>query len=206
FNLLPIFPLDGGRILRGFLALFLDYSKATHFAAETGRVLAVVLIIAAIFLKQFWLVLIGIFIFFGSKQEEKMYLIRHLLSDYKVSDVYRKNIISLKKTDMIFEISDLVLSSNQDYFPILENGEVTGVITRESVFKSYYDGNLRQVISELISNDFVVIKEEADLFRVLMDMIEGKVSLGIVYKDGKFTGLLTMREINNIYSLMKKQD
>ncbi|MDD3626412.1 MAG: site-2 protease family protein [bacterium] len=204
FNLLPIFPMDGGRILRGFLALFLDYSKATHFAAEAGRVMAVILIIGAIFFKQFWLVLIGIFIFFGSKQEEQMYLLRHILSHYKVSDVYRKNVLSLKRTDLIFEIGESVVNSTQDYFPILDGEKVVGVITREAVFKAYYEGNLRQEIEALMSNDFVEINEDEDLFKVLMGMMEGKANLGIVYHAENFSGILTMREINNIYHLMKK--
>lgn len=203
FNLLPIFPMDGGRVLRGLLGLFIDYHKATHWAAEIGRFMAILMIITAVFFKQFWIVIIGIFIFFGSRQEEQMSMLRHILSKYCVRDVYTHTVISFRPGNQVFEVSDRVIETSQEYFPIIDQTGIIGVVSREKIFKSYYEGNLRIPVSDLMSEDYVKIKENEDLFRSFIKMMEKKAGVGIVYDSTEFKGILTLREINNIYHLMK---
>ena len=204
FNLLPIFPMDGGRVLRGILAIFFNYSKSTHIAAEVGRVLAIMMVVIAIFFKQYWIALIGVFIFFGSKQEEQMFTLRHILSNYKVADLFKRNITTLTKENMIFEVSDLIVNSTQEYYPIIEGEVVIGIIQREQIFKRFYEGDLRVKLEEIISDKFLTIKETDDLFKAFIALAEKHAKLGVIYQNGAFAGIITMHEINNIYQLMKK--
>jgi Zn-dependent protease len=88
FNLIPAFPMDGGRILRGLLAAFLPYLRATNIAATIGQFLAVIAIVADIFfIHSWWFVIIGLFIFLGAEVEGKAAEVKTQLEDRKVRDV-----------------------------------------------------------------------------------------------------------------------
>ncbi|MCK4666442.1 CBS domain-containing protein, partial [Candidatus Dependentiae bacterium] len=115
-----------------------------------------------------------------------------------------RNIKTLKKENMVFEVSDLIVNSTQEYYPIIEDEIVIGVIPKEEIFKRYYEGDLRVKLEVMISDKFLTIKETDDLFKAFMAIVEKRAKLGVIYRNGVFAGILTLHEINNIYQLMKK--
>ena len=94
FNLIPAFPMDGGRVLRGCLALLMDYKRATHISAITGRIIAGMFIAVGLFTFNLILVVIGIFIILAGASEEKVYYLRSQINQFSLQDLVMRDYAS----------------------------------------------------------------------------------------------------------------
>ena len=96
FNLLPAFPMDGGRMLRSFYAMKMSYVKATHSAASIGKFFAILMAIYGIFVGNLWLPLIALFIYVGASKEDRSTQAEVALENILVRDIMTKDVVSVK--------------------------------------------------------------------------------------------------------------
>ena len=133
FNLIPAFPMDGGRILRALLSMRWDRAKATRFAAGVGRTLAVGLVFLGFF-GNFWLVFIGLFVYLGATSENKQVATKSALTGFRVSDVLMTNYSPVYIHEPLQRAVDLLLDGQEKEFLVLDlEGVVVGVLTREAI-------------------------------------------------------------------------
>jgi len=132
FNLIPAFPMDGGRVLRAVLSFFTSRLKATIIAARTGQAIAIVFFFIG-FLFNPILAIVGIFIFLMAQTESDYVKSKSLLHDYKVSDVVMKKYFSLDVFDTISDAVKLLLDVQATDFLILEKGYVVGTLDRDRI-------------------------------------------------------------------------
>lgn len=130
FNLLPAFPLDGGRVLRSLLERRMDLETATHRAATVGRALAVALVVAG-FLVDVWLVFIGMFVFFGASAEEAATIVHARIGRMRVRDVMLRAPLALDGRETVAAVEAVIEPSAQRAFPVLVDGEYVGMATAE---------------------------------------------------------------------------
>src|SRR4029450_7642819 len=134
FNLLPAFPMDGGRILRAFLAMRMDYAKATNIAASIGQSLAFT---GALFALVWWkpmLMLVAIFVFFGAQSEAAHAQMRSVTNGLRVRDAMVTRFEVLPRNATLHDAVQAVLNTSQHDFPIVdEAGKVIGVLTRDDL-------------------------------------------------------------------------
>lgn len=135
FNLIPAFPMDGGRILRAFLAMRMDYSKATNIAASIGQTLAFVGALGAlVWWKNPILMLVAIFVFFGAQNEAAYAQMRSVTSGLRVRDAMVTRFEVLPRSATLHDAVQAVLNTSQHDFPIVdEAGGVIGVLTRDDL-------------------------------------------------------------------------
>jgi len=134
FNMVPAFPMDGGRVLRALLAMIIgDYGKATRAAAVIGQGLAVVVVMAMVVFGVFqpMLMLIAFFVFFAAGQEAAVVTQQEQTSDLKVRDAMLTDFHALGSNAVLREAVDLLISGSQHDFPVLdEHGGMMGIVTR----------------------------------------------------------------------------
>src|ERR671920_825251 len=136
FNLIPAFPLDGGRVLRGLLATRLGALRATEIASRVGQLFAAAFFLIGLLGGNFLLALIAVFIFFGASGEAQMVRQRELTSGLTVSDVIGTKPLTETVTHYhtLGEVLDSVIHGYQEDFPVLdESGELVGMLTIEDV-------------------------------------------------------------------------
>src|SRR5690606_22181482 len=129
FNLIPAFPMDGGRMLRALLAFKMPRSRATQIAASIGQFLAITFVCPGFFF-NFWLVFIGIFIYLGAGAEAQLETTKSALDGIKVSDVLMTSYRTVGSEDTLGHVVDLLLDGTQTEFLVVDAGTVTGVVTR----------------------------------------------------------------------------
>ncbi|MGH7521907.1 MAG: site-2 protease family protein [Gemmatimonadales bacterium] len=129
FNLLPAFPMDGGRVLRATLALRMDYTRATQVAARVGQVFALLFAVVGLLYNPF-LVLIALFVWIGAAAEAAEVQRRAWLEGVPVERVMIRNVKTLGPRDTLSTALEHVLAGFQQDFPVVENGGVVGVLTR----------------------------------------------------------------------------
>jgi Zn-dependent protease len=136
FNLIPAFPLDGGRMLRSVLAMVTTYPRATRIAAAIGQALAFVLGVLGVAGGNFLLVLVAVFIFLGAGYESVAAQAKAVLNTLRVGDAYNKHALTLVPGDRVSRVVDYLLTSYQPDFAVLHGGRLLGIVTRDDVLRA----------------------------------------------------------------------
>jgi len=152
FNMLPAFPMDGGRVLRGLLALRMDYLRATQIAAGIGQAMAVLFGFVGLFTNPF-LVFIALFVWLGAAGEASMVQMRSALAGIPVQKAMVTDFRTLAPNDQLGRAVDYVLAGFQQDFPVVEEGRVVGVLTRSDLLNALARGGTEVRVGEVMQRD-----------------------------------------------------
>jgi Zn-dependent protease len=210
FNLLPAFPMDGGRILRSLLAMSMDYVQATRAAVTVGRVVALLMAIWGIFLWStggggIFLLLIAFFVYVGGGAEREAVESRAILRKYIARDALTPDAQNLYVTDRLKQAADQLMVSYQTDFPVFDlAGEFVGVLTRPALVKALqYEGPDARVVDAMTpASDLPVCSPSDDLASVWEQMGTSGRRVAAVHDGGRFLGLITLDDVTEVVNVM----
>jgi len=201
FNLLPAFPMDGGRILRAFLAKRMSFVRATRLAATIGKELAIIMAVVGVFF-NFLLILVAIFVYFGAEGEYRSILVSTLLEDIKVKDIMTTDVHTLDQNQTVQETLKTMFSEKHMGYPVMDNGELVGIITFDDISKipeSKRDTTINYIMTkELISSD-----PEEDLVDTIEKLNRNRIGRVVVVENGELVGIISKTDITN--TMQKKE-
>jgi Zn-dependent protease/CBS domain-containing protein len=199
FNLLPAFPMDGGRVLRGLLAARFGAVRATDISSAVGQFFAVAFFLIGLLTQNFVLLLIAVFIFFGASGEAQMVRQRELMRGLSVSDVMgtKPRTETVTPYHNFGQVLDSVLHGYQEDFPVVdEGGSLVGIVTRNEILAAAHSPGRYASVRDLMRTDVPTISPDADLFadgyRILQ---ESGLRAIPVAKNGELVGMLTMDDV-----------
>jgi Zn-dependent protease/CBS domain-containing protein len=202
FNLVPAYPMDGGRVLRSALAARLGMVQATRIAARIGQGLAVVGGVYGLMATPFqpWIILIAIFIFFGASQEAAMVETRAAGQGIIVDQMMITRFVTLPVYATIRQAVDLLLEGEQREFPVVDNaGVVEGLLTRDHLIRALTDHGPDSPVSQAMARPVAAVplglKFEEALGRLRSS---GLPALPVVDSGGRLVGLLTLDNIKDL--------
>lgn len=163
FNMLPAFPMDGGRVLRAFLAQRMDVLRATRISASIGQSLAILLGLYAIFTLNILLLLIAIFVFVAAGQEANALQTHLLATGHTVREAMLRDFRTLGVADTLRTAAEALLSGSQHDFPVLLNGEVQGVLTRADLLRGLASEGPDAYVASIMQRDFVYVTPDMAL-------------------------------------------
>ena len=198
FNLIPAFPMDGGRILRSFLAKRRSYAEATKIAAEIGRMLAVFMAIFGIFTNP-WLILIALFVYIGANEEERLVLTENILGRVKVEDIMSREVVTVSPEMRVSEVIDLILKTKHLGFPVVEGGKVVGIVTLHDLMGVEPE----EKVEAVMSREVVVISPESSAFEAFKIMSERGIGRLPVIKNGEIVGIVSRSDLMRIKEIME---
>jgi Zn-dependent protease len=194
FNLIPAFPMDGGRVLRALLATRLEYTRATQLAAALGQGIAFLFGLVGLFSNPF-LVFTALFIWIGASQEASMVQMRSALGGIPVSRAMLTDFHALAPNDPLSRAVQLVLSGSQQDFPVLEDGSVAGVLTRADLLSALARGGQNSRVQDIMRPRFEVVESSEMLERASARLQECDCHTLPVTQAGRLVGLLTMENV-----------
>jgi predicted transcriptional regulator len=194
FNLIPAFPMDGGRALRAILAMRMDYVRATHIAAQIGQGLALMFGLIGLFSNPL-LVFIALFVWMGAAAEASTTQMRSALSGIPVSRMMIERFETLAPTDPLQRAVSHVLAGFQQDFPVIEAGQVVGVLTRSDLMSGLAQKGPEASVAEVMNRRFETVSPS--------DMLDGAVqrlqSSGCpalpVLRGSELVGVLTLENV-----------
>lgn len=197
FNLLPAFPMDGGRVLRALLALRMDYVKATQIAASIGQAIAMVFGFLGLFSNPF-LVFIAFFVWLGAAQEASMVQLRSALSGIPVRHAMITDFQTLAPGDALTVAAKHVLAGFQQDFPVREAERLVGFLTRSRLIAGLAEKGEAGTVGELLQPNFATVSPDEMLETVLPRLQESPQQALAVVERGELVGLLTPENLGEL--------
>ena len=197
FNMLPAFPMDGGRVLRALLALKLDRVRATNIAAGIGQAMAFLFGLVGIFVNPF-LILIAFFVWLGAGAEASWVRTRAMVQDVRVRAAMITDFRTLAPEDTLAHAVDLVLEGFQHDFPVVEGGRLMGMLTRVHLLESLAEGGPTLLVGMVAEP----APESADPDEPLESVLTRLQTVGQqaipVQRDGRLLGLVTTDNLSEL--------
>lgn len=208
FNLIPAFPMDGGRILRAALATRMPAPQATRTAATIGQVLAVLFALAG-FLWDPMLIFIALFIFMGAGQEAQAAEVKSALSGYTARDAMLTEFNVLHEGDPLSQAVHYVVSTSQAEYPVLSGERVVGILTRQGLVSGLQRLGERAPVSAVMQRNFLTLRPADALESAAAQINQTECHTMPVLENDQLVGLVTMENIGEflmIQSALKKKD
>lgn len=200
FNLLPAFPMDGGRVLRALLAMRMDYVRATNIAAHIGQGLAWVFGFIGLFRNPF-LVFIALFVWMGAAQEASQAQLKSALAGLPVERVMITEFQTLAPDDQLARAVEHVLAGCQQDFPVVENGRVLGVLTRADLLTGLAGQGRSATVGEAMQKRFCTAEPTEMVEHVWSRLQEDDCRTMPVVQDGKLVGILTSENLGEYFMI-----
>jgi CBS domain-containing protein len=194
FNLLPAFPMDGGRVLRALLAMRMDYVKATQTAASIGQGMAFLFGLAGLFGNP-TLLFIAFFVWIGASQEASLAQMKNAISGIPVGRAMLTDFKSLAPTDSLSRMAQLILSGSQHDFPVIENDRVLGVVTRDDFLAALTRHGQNVAVSSVMRGSLPNVDSYEMIENALMRIQESGVPALPVTHAGQLVGIVTSENI-----------
>ena len=202
FNLVPAFPMDGGRVLRALLATVMPHARATALAVSVGQGLAWLLGLAGLLASNFLWILVAIFVYSGAAQEGRMIQVKNMLKGLRVRQAFSRHARVLSPDDPISRAADLTLESFQADFPVCDGEQIVGLLTHTDVIRAFKRRRPETPVREVMRTEFPVAGLNDELFEIHRQMAEAELGALPVVEKGHFLGLLTSRDVNEVYRLL----
>ena len=198
FNLVPAFPLDGGRVLRAGLAHLLGPVRATQIASRVGRALAIAMVVFGMMTDRWGLAVIGAFVFIAAGKEERQARLRETLRTQRVSDWMEPVVRTFTATTPASEIEAQVTSSEQGRaFPVTFGDEVLGVVHRQPVLDALERGLRLEFLHQALDRNVVKVSRDAPLEEVFRALAQSRSHAAVVVsEDQEVEGVLTIERLS----------
>jgi len=191
FNMIPAFPMDGGRVLRAILATRKEYSRATQIAASIGQGIAILFGFVGLFYNPF-LLFIAFFVWIGAAQEASMAQMSSAISNTPVQQAMLTDFRYLHKNDSLDRVVELTLAGSQKDFPVVDNGRVEGILTQTDLLKALSARDQYPTVTLAMQNNFVTVDSLEMLESAFAKLKDCNCHTLPVMLNGKLVGLLTM--------------
>lgn len=199
FNLIPAFPMDGGRVLRAILAMNMGYARATALAASIGQGLAIGLGLLGIFTNPM-LMIIGVFVFLAASGEAGQVQLREASRGHIVADAMITHFEHLGPQSTVDDAAEALIRSTQKEFPVVDGGgRLRGVLTRDAMIRALKEQGPQTPVIEVMQADIPTVDARSKLDAALKLITSAQApAVGVVDGSGKLVGLLTPENVGEL--------
>ena len=208
FNLIPAFPMDGGRALRAFLATKMDYPKATKIATGLGQGLACLFGVIGLFTNPF-LLFIALFVWIGAAQEASAVQMKSAFAGTPIRAAMLTDFHVLRPSDTLADAVNLILQGSQQDFPVVDQSGVVGILTRTDLLVALAKNRQDHAVAPIMRGDFVMAAPSEMLDVVFRRLAESGCQMLPVLDNGRLLGLVTMDNLGEyllIQAALKEND
>ena len=192
FNMLPAFPMDGGRVLRSLLAMFTSYGRATSLAAGVGQVMAVLFALVGMYSQHWMLVFVAAFVYFAGRAEAAAVRAKSALQGWLVGDAMRRQFQMVPAGISLDEAGQAVLFTSQDDFPVIEENRLVGMLSKPHALQLLSQGQGHLRVGEVMRRDIPTLEQNAPLSETVNRMQVGNFTSLPVAHGGRLVGILSL--------------
>ncbi|MGV3618552.1 MAG: M50 family metallopeptidase [Fimbriimonas sp.] len=201
FNMVPAFPMDGGRVLRSLLAMRMDETRATQIAATIGQGLAIAFGFYALFKGEPILMLVSFFVFLGAAQEASQSITRSFLFGHAIQDAMQRRFRTIPHGETMETAADMLLAGSQHDFPVAAGSEIVGVLTRGDIAQGLATQGPSGYVANFMRREFKTAHPNVPL-ELAIDMFSKEDPTPIlVMEEGELVGMVTQENLSEFIML-----
>jgi len=198
FNMIPAFPMDGGRVLRAALAMWLGKEKATRIAAQIGQAFAFALGFFGLLYGYPILLFIALFVYFAAAGEAQSSFVQQATHEVRVADAMETRVASISRGATIGEAVDILLATSQESFPVVNaSGGLDGLLFRDDIVEAVRGGDNNAPVAPFAHREIATISPEQTLDAALQQLANAP-AVGVVAADGRLLGLVTRQSVAEV--------
>ena len=201
FNLLPAFPMDGGRVLRAYLARRMPLPRATRIAADVGKGFAVVFGILGLIALNPILVIIAFFIYIGASQESSAIRYTFLLQDVTLGQIMSREVMTVEPATPIPQVLERMYATKHLGFPVIERGALVGMITLDDIHRRNPIDRDALLVRDVMHRGAIALPPEAPVVEALRVMSAENIGRVPVVAEGELRGIVTRNDIMKVVEL-----
>ncbi len=189
FNMIPAFPMDGGRVLRALLGFKLNHAKATTIAARIGQAIAVIFVVVGFYGNSF-LIFIGIFIFMGAQTELKYAQGAAVLNETCIGEIMLSTFPRIESSSTIREAAQRLLLEKTGSFLVIQNNLPIGSLSREEVLKVLGEGGETILVEQAMDKSLLYLNAKLSIHQALKELNAQHKSLAMVTDQDHVIGVI----------------
>ncbi|PYX80920.1 MAG: peptidase M50 [Acidobacteria bacterium] len=199
-NLLPAYPLDGGRVLRALFLRKSDPVHATRRAVIIGQALAMLLMLLGM-LVNVWLALVGFFLFVGAQLEERSVVFHSVLETVRMEEIMLTDFATLSPADTLEDALDKAVHSLQDDFPVIRGSDMVGVVSKQNILEALRaQGN--GYVQSVMHRIFDVASRTESLASAFRKLTSRNLTIIPVVEDQHLVGIVTLQNLTHSMALL----
>jgi Zn-dependent protease len=200
FNLMPAYPLDGGRVLRALLSRNLDAASATRRVVSISNAIAMVLMLAGLF-SDSWLTMVGVIVFSAAQLEERALVFQSVLDNVRLEEVMLTDFATLSPADTLEDALEKAVHSLQDDFPVVRGSDMVGVISKQRILDALRaEGN--GYVQAVMNKIFEVSLRQDSLGSAFRKLTARNSSIIPVVEDQRLIGIVTLQNLMHSMALL----
>jgi stage IV sporulation protein FB len=203
FNLIPAFPMDGGRLLRSILAVFLPFRRATQLAALLGQALAVLMSVVGLLSGNFLLGLVGVFVFIAAYQERRQTLMIESLRGVSVRQATRPIGVRLNPGLSLGQAAAQAAAAPQTAYLVVEGSKLTGVLLREDLLSAVRNAGPAAAITPYVRRSTLLLRPEETLDLALQRIAQGRTGFALVVDGAQVVGTINQADLLRLAEILR---
>jgi CBS domain-containing protein len=206
FNMLPGFPMDGGRVLRALLARNRPHARATQIAAEVGKVFAFLLGLFGLFANLF-LVALAFFIYMGASSEAQQTVMKAAFQDVIVRDIMtpREELHVVDDGTSIAELLERMFRERHTGYPVMKNGQLVGMVTLDDAREVREVERDAYRVDDVMARELATVSPDADAMEAITMMQQHGVGRLPVVENGEFVGLVSRSDLVTAFNIIQSR-
>src|SRR6202051_1621258 len=201
FNLLPDYPMDGGRVLRAIFSRRMGMVQATQRAIRLGKVFSILFMMVGILLVNWWLVMIGFFLFIGAQLEERSAVFQSVLQSVRLEEVMLTDFATLSPADTLEDALEKAVHTLQADFPVVQGSDMVGVVSRRKILEALRaEGN--GYVQAVMNRIFEVAARQESLASAFRKLSARNLSIIPVVDEQQLVGIVTLQNLMHSMSLL----
>ena len=205
FNLLPAFPMDGGRLLRAWFAFHMPYVKATRRASDIGKIFATLMFLLGLASLNFMLLFVAFFVYVGASEEEKATEISISLEGITVRDIMSSPVESISPDMTLDELKELMFRDKHRGYPVMESGKLEGMVTITDLEKVAPERRAGTRVGEVMARELYLIAPEDEAATAMKTMNELQIRRLPVMDGGGLVGILSREDLVRAIELCRER-
>ncbi len=209
FNLLPAYPMDGGRVLRALFSRHMDVVRATQRAVRIGHVFSILMIMVGMLMTTrnetrfdgYWLMMLGFFLFAGAQLEERSALFQSVLQSVRLEEVMLTDFATLSPADTLEDALEKAVHTLQDDFPVVRGSDMVGVVSRQKILDALRaEGN--GYVQSVMNRIFDVAAKQESLASAFRKLSARNLSIIPVVDEQRLVGIVTLQNLMHSMALL----
>jgi Zn-dependent protease len=201
FNLLPAYPMDGGRVLRALFARSGDMIRATQRAIRISHVFSFLFFMLGMLMSNWWLAMIGVFLFVGAQLEERSAVFQSVLQSVRLEEVMLTDFATLSPADTLEDALEKAVHTLQEDFPVVRGSDMVGVVSRQKILEALRaDGN--GYVQAVMNRLFDVAARQESLASAFRKLSARNLSIIPIVDDQHLVGIVTLQNLMHSMALL----